>query len=213
MTKFHITDSGPKVCTAEIQCPLGKDSNDNIHYSSKKEAFKAYEEKMSSKLFSKKPEDNFIKLESNMGSAKVLNGDLNDVNARILLASGLCGDLALNIHEKTGAQIFFVSYMDISEEQIVKDFERESNTVFRYPHVLVGSIQDKDGYIDSYGYRTLEDIEDFYETSYLIPVPKELCEHFAGKDYKKLEKFAETALEFDKKQISFPYEDIEDIDY
>lgn len=152
-----------------------------------------------------------IFLSSNMGEATVRNGDLNDPKSRLLLSTGLCGDLAMNIHEKTGWPVAFVIYNNFDEKELQEKFEKDPAVVLTAQHVMIETPHfDDEGnklYLDSYGLKTLDEVNDFYEGITITRGTTEMVRAFAGENYKNLSKFADTAISFSEKGISFEYDE------
>lgn len=212
MTKLHVNQNNEvKPCHANIKdCQFGDDS----HFDNKKDAIKESEHRFEQETggifnnsLNKLP--NKIKLSSNLGEVEVINGDLSNNQARLLLSSGLCGDLALNIHEKTGNPIVFVMYEDLSQAELKQQFEKDKNTVFRAQHVMVKS-QNENKYLDSYGVKDFDEIDELYEGIYIVEGTPEMAQTFASDDYKDYSKFADTAIEFDKNNVSYEYDNMDE---
>lgn len=214
--KFHINTAGDALpCRASVRpCMFGGESGSENHFESAESARSFLEAKMAVDSFvSHKREDlvpSIVTLSSNLGTFEVDNGDLSNPNARLALSSGLCGGLALAIHNVSKADIYFVTYSATeTEESFQKKFEENPNHVFEAAHVVTKSFSDPDAFIDSYGHKSREEIEDFYEGVLIIKGTREMAEAFAGKDHENLEEFARSAIELDRKFESYDYESFE----
>lgn len=214
--KFHINTAGDALpCRATVRaCVFGGESGSENHFESAESARSFLEAKMAVDSFvSHKREDlvaSTVTLSSNLGTFDVDNGDLSNPNARLALSSGLCGGLALAVHNASGADIYFVTHSATeTEESFQKKFEADSSSVFEAAHVVTQSLSDPDAFIDSYGHKSREEIEDFYEGVLIIKGTREMAERFAGKDHENLEEFALSAIELDRKFKSYEYESFE----
>jgi hypothetical protein len=213
---YHISITGdPKLCTAKIKaCPRGGESGIDNHFDSIEDARKHVESEMADGiLISHKKEILIpaeITLSSNLGTFDVDNGDLSNSNARLALSSGLCGDLARAINRISGADIYFVTHQTSeTEESLQKKFLEEPRSVFDACHVVVQSQSDPDCFIDSYGHKTREEIDEFYDGVIVVKGSKEMVERFSGDTHEELNEFALAALELDRNRVSFDYEDFE----
>lgn len=215
--RYHINSTGdPRLCSARTRaCPYGGESGSENHFESVEEARKHVEDEMSESTlvsFNKGvaliPGE--ITLSSNIGTFDVTNGDLDNPNARLALSSGLCGGLALAIHKISKSDFYFVTmHMNETEDSLRKHFEEDPNYVFGSNHVLARSLTDPDAFIDSYGHKSREEIEEFYDGAIIVKGTPEMAERFAGSDHENLNEFALAALKLDKEQISYDYEDFE----
>jgi hypothetical protein len=214
--KFHINTAGDALpCRATVRpCIFGGESGNENHFESAERARSFVETKMSAdSIVSHKREDfvpGEVTLSSNLGTFDVTNGDLSNPSARLALSSGLCGGLALAIHNVSKADIYFVTHSATeTEESFQKKFEEDSTSVFEAAHVVTQSLSDPDAFIDSYGHKSREEIEDFYEGVLIIKGTPEMAERFAGKDHENLEEFALSAIELDRKFKGYEYESFE----
>ena len=207
--KYHVGKNGPTVCKAVVkECPIGGE-----HYSNRNEALKAFEEK-NSEEFGEIPttlqKNSLITLSSNLGEARVADGDLSDPIARSLLVSGLCGDLAKSISEKTGKPPYFVFHRSMTNKEFEEEFENNPNVIFNSPHVLVESVYNEDRFVDAYGVHDSEDVEEHWEGSVLVRGSKEMLDHWCkNSKTPDLSNFAETVIKFDKESVSYDYEELE----
>lgn len=210
--QIHLGSSGPEPCRADPSkdrargCPFEASG----HYSTQDEAELAYENKMGGALpasFSKRPEA--ITLTSNLGKGVVVDGDLSDPLARALLSSGLCGDLALAIHRKTGGTPYFLSHSVDSDEELAENFKRDPESIVHDTlHVLIESPTKPNHFIDAYGQSSYADIEDNWDGATVIEGTPEMLEQFADKEgASKLSNFADSALELDRTGVSYSMQD------
>lgn len=214
--KFHINSAGDTLpCRATVRaCAFGGDSGSENHFESSESARSFVEAQMASETIITYTRETFIPgevtLSSNLGTFEVSNGDLTNSNARLALSSGLCGGLALAIHNVSNADIYFVTHRGTeTEESFQKKFEKDSNSVFEAAHVVTQSLSDPEAFIDSYGHKSREEIEDFYEGVLIVKGTREMAEQFAGRDHENLEEFARSAIELDKNFQSYDYESFE----
>lgn len=195
--KYHVKDDGNLgKCTAEKkECP-------KTHYTSISEYEKVMEEEFGNTQPLKK-----ITLKSNMGEITAIDGDLSDSQTRAALSGGLCIDLALAIHKKTGKQLYALSYSSFTEE----DFKNDKDVIFRATHIVIQSEHDDEEFVDSYGRSTFEDLEEKYGEPLLIEVTPEMVEHYAGENnqVEKLSKFADTVRKLDKDNIQYDWDEDE----
>ncbi len=192
----------PALCTAE-QCPY-----EGAHYDSVADAWRGEEEAIAS-AFQQFPKT--IELSSNLGSAKVVDGDLSNPEARLLLSSGLCGDLALAIHEETGAKPYFLSFSVSDPAQLEKLFKEDPDNIIRASsHVVVASPSAPDSFLDAYGQYDEDELEERWDGAIAIEGTPEMLRHFADENSaKRLKNFALAALKLDRRGES--YEMSEDV--
>lgn len=212
--KFHINESGNALpCRATIRpCVFGGESGTDNHFESAESARSFLEASLASEsIISHKKEDlveSTVTLSSNLGTFEVDNGDLSNPDARLALSSGLCGALAFAIHNVSNADIYFVTHSAVeTEESFQKKFEENPNAVFEAAHVVTASFSDPDAFVDSYGHKSREEIEDFYEGALIVKGTREMAEQFAGTDHKNLKEFALAAIELDRRLEGYDYED------
>lgn len=211
---FHINESGDALpCRATVRpCMFGGESGRENHFESAESARSFLESKMVSDIFvSHRREDlvpSMVTLSSNLGTFEVDNGDLSNPNARLALSSGLCGALAFAIHNVSKADIYFVTYSaNETEDSFQKKFEENPNVVFEAAHVVTKSFSNPNSFIDSYGHKSREEIEEFYEGVVIIKGTGEMAKHFSGSDHENLKEFALAAIELDRKLEGYSYED------
>lgn len=196
--QLHLSPEGPAPCGVTTgTCPY----EDGGHYNGLAEAEAAYAESQGGSLpravRRKAPQK--IALDSNLGSFEVIDGDLSDPAARTALSTGLCGDLALAIHRKTGGAPYFLSYSFHSEEELAEAFAREPNVVFTAAHVVLESSSHPGSFLDSHGHQDLESLEEVYEDAVPVRGTAEMLQHFANsQSADRLGAFADSALELDR---------------
>lgn len=204
--QLHLSPEGPAPCGATTgSCPY----ENGGHYDGLAEAEAAYAESQGGALprAARREAPQRTTLRSNLGSFDVLDGDLSDPAARAALSSGLCGDLALAIHRKTGGAPYFLSYSFQSEEELAEAFAREPNVVFTATHVVLESPSQPGSFLDSHGQQDLESLEETYEDAVPIRGTAEMLRHFAdSKSADRLEAFADSALELDRLGESYDSE-------
>jgi hypothetical protein len=212
--KFHINESGNALpCRATVRpCAFGGESGIENHFESAESARSFLEASMASESIISHRKDDLVEstvtLSSNLGTFEVDNGDLSNPNARLALSSGLCGGLALAIHNVSNADIYFVTHNAVeTEESFQRKFEKDPSSVFEAAHVVAKSFSDPDAFIDSYGHKSREEIEDFYEGALIIRGSREMAERFAGTDHENLKEFALSAIELDRELKGYTYED------
>lgn len=216
--KFHLTPKGEaKPCRVKTgTCPFGAVDE---HFPTATLAAKAYEKSQLSNVLptpAKSSEGSFenvesIRLTSNFGDVDVVNGDLSSSDARVALTSGLCADFALAVHDKSGSDLYFVSYDDsLNEANFIESFEEEPEIIFDLvTHVLAQSKSSKRAFIDAYGHKTKKEVQDFYgDDITIVKGNRAIAEYFSTKQY-DLSKFAESALILDKEKRGYDYEYIE----
>lgn len=205
---FHVNERGEAGrCSAKPgNCPFGGVED---HFTSLRDASLAYERSMSESTFSSKKK---ITLSSNLGSAQVLDGDLSNSQARILLSSGLCGALALAIHRESGATPYFLVNEDISPEKFAERFANDPNYILAASsHVLVESPTTPGYFVDSYGQQDEESLQDFWEPVSIVRGTPEMLEHYSkGDDVASLKNFAKAALALDANEESFGYDELDE---
>lgn len=214
--KFHINTAGDALpCRATIRpCIFGGESGSDNHFENAESARNFLESQMASEsVISHRREDlidSMVTLSSNLGTFEVDNGDLSNSNARLALSSGLCGGLALAIHNVSNADIYFVTHSATeTEESFQKKFEEDSSSVFEAAHVVTRSLSDPDAFVDSYGHKSREEIEEFYEGVLIVKGTRKMAERFAGNDHENLKEFALSAIELDRQFKGYEYESFE----
>lgn len=209
--KYHISKKTqrPNLCKAEIRdCPLGENTP---HFQSKKDAqtfmSQSLEKEFSSVLKSETKVKEKISLWTPLGPIEIDDGDLSHEEARNAFTSGLCGDLALAIHDQTGRDIYFI--VPKNEASEVKQCLTNPKYISDFvTHAVIAS-SEKGSFVDSHGRTLKKDLLNFYnenfEESVLFKGNREmLVAYTAHGESGKYEEFAKTALNFDKENISYP---------
>lgn len=221
MAKYHISENGePNLCDAKIKCRLGGESGKENHFDTFEEAQKFSEGKLSKEFSnnlegvkkSSNKEFEEIELPNAHGLFKVKNGDLDDPKARLALSSGLCAHLALAIHEKTGAEPYFLCFSYESEEEFHEAFANDPEAVFDATHVVTLSQNKQNHFVDSYGVKSISDLMEFWgEDITIIEGNRDMLLRYGDADYaRELGKFADSAIALDKEGKSYGYEDIDE---
>ena len=151
-----------------------------------------------------------IALSSNLGNFNVIDGDLSRMGARLALRTGLCGDLAYAIHKKTNLPPVFVFYEEFTPEELQERFEDNPKYIFNSQHVMIKSSHG-DGFIDSCGYKTFDEIDEHYEGVSIIEGTPEMIEYYAANGISsKLSNFADTAIKLDSEKDGYDYDEMDD---
>lgn len=198
MARFHLTDDGPKVCTAQQRCPLGGD-----HYDDLSTAQRGYEQKLSESYgFGATMMD----LPCAFGVMRVVDGDLSDFEARNALISGLCGDLAQAIQARTGAPAYLVCYGVETEDELAEEW-RAGRLVDTATHAVVESSAAPGEFVDAYGRKSAQDLKDFYgDDATILKVTPEMLKDYGTGAASKLGRFAESAERLDASGESYSYD-------
>ena len=204
--QIHLSPSGPAPCGADTgRCPYEADG----HYATAAEAEDAFAAQMGGAL-PPAAQSGFADvqttvLSSNFGEWEVLDGDLTDSRARIALSSGLCGDLALAIHRKTGGTPYFLSFSYQSEEDLARAFAEEPNAVIAASaHVVIESPSTPGEFLDSYGRQDENSLEEVYDEASILRGTPEMLQHFAdSKSADRLSRFAQSAIELDRSRVRY----------
>ncbi len=208
MSSYHITSDGPKRCIANIKCPVGGE-----HFANKSDANSSYLEMLAQQNSSFPPKPGEVDLPCAFGAMRVKDGDLSDLKSRTALISGLCGSLALAVHDKTGGTPYFVCYGD-NAGGLKSKFDEDKETLFDYAtHALVESTTRPGYFIDAYGQKSLEDIKTFYGDSISLERGTRdmlVAYGVAGAD-EVLGGFAKAAIELDSKSEGYDYLDFGDL--
>lgn len=221
MGNYHLNAKGEaKLCKATTgKCPFGES---NEHYSSKDLAVDAYENTQKSntvpEVVHKDSKDNSVKstiqLSSAFGDVTVANGDLSSQDARVALTTGLCGNLALAIHDLTGNDIYFViKDDDLDAKKFEKEFSENPEMIFDVAaHALVASNSNSKNFIDAYGHKSTKEIESFYNeyenNVNIIKGNRAMAQYYSSSEY-DLSEFAKAAGALDKDKKGYEYEHIE----
>lgn len=204
MTKYHLTPEGPKLCSAEKrECPIGGE-----HFSSLVSANSSYFESLAEQNDTFPPKRNEVDLPCAFGTMRVKDGDLSDVKSRTALISGLCGSLAVAVHDKSGGTPYFVCYMS-DDEDLEEAFAEDGEYVLLdvATHAMVESTTKPGTFVDAYGQKTLADLKEFYGDDITVKKGnREMLVAYADEGVPEiLSKFADAALELDAKGESYSY--------
>lgn len=227
MTKFHINDNDEaKPCHAEIKdCKYSKSDNPSPHFDSKVDAEKFIEKSLDEKIgkfnsmnkndsqkdFNNEPK--MVELDLGLGTVEVEDGNLNNDETRRMLINGLCGDLAQAIYNKTGGQIYFVTYgySEKDNEKFIKDIESNPDSIHETTtHVMIESPTKPGTFIDAYGQKTKQQIQSYYgfdnDKISMVQGNEKMLSYYHSGNSDKLGNFAESVLKLDKENKSFDYE-------
>lgn len=215
---FHISKKGnPELCRAEKEpCRLN-----GAHYETFTEAYVAQLKKNETDfgLFETASKSSIkdlgeITIGCHSGDLTVKDGDLSNFKTRNALINGLCGDLALAVHRKTGGAPYFVCY-GIDEEELHEGFNKDSDfMVSAVGHVLIESQVKPNSYMDAYGQKSIADLEDFYgDDIVILEGTPEMLEAFAAEGQAdNFSNFADSVIALDARNESFDYYYFEDDD-
>ncbi len=206
---YHITPDGPKICSAKPgNCPLGGE-----HFPFKGDAESSYLEKLANTHEPFPPRRDQIDLPCAFGTMRVKNGDLADVKSRTALISGLCGSLALAVHDKTGGTPYFVCYDVSPHENLQESFEKEGAeaVLAASTHALVESKTKPGTFLDAYGQKTLAELKDFYgDDITLEPGSRAMLVAYAEEGVPELlTDFADSVIALDAASESYSYHDFD----
>lgn len=204
---YHITEDGPKRCTAKPgNCPI---SGEFEHHSSKVAAESAYYESLAKDNESFPPKNGEIDLPCAFGNMRVKDGDLSDLKSRTALISGLCGSLALAVHDKTNGTPYFVCYGVGDDESLAELYEEggEHALLDVATHALVESTTKPGTFIDAYGQKTLKDLKEFYGDDITLEVgSRAMLVNYADDGVPEiLTNFADEAIAMDAREQSYSY--------
>lgn len=206
---WHITEEGAKRCTAKPgNCPIDPSAT---HYPSKQDAEFAYCEKLAEDHNTFPPRKGEIDLPCAFGTMRVKDGDLSIVSNRIALVNGMCGSLALAVHDKSGGTPYFVSYAPEDGKTLEEFYNEEGPDVLLdyATHVLVESTEHEGIYLDAYGQKTLEDIKSFYgDDIVLAKGTRAMVESYSDASaVAVMDNFAQAVMDLDRQGISYSYSD------
>lgn len=204
---YHITEDGPKRCTAKPgNCPI---SSALDHHSSKVAAESAYYESLAKGNESFPPKRGEVDLPCAFGNMRVKDGDLSDLKSRTALISGLCGSLALAVHDKTGGTPYFVCYGMEPEETLAEIYEEggEHALLDVATHALVESTTKPGTFIDAYGQKTIDELKEFYGDDIRLEVgSRAMLVNYADEGVPEiLSNFADEAIAMDAREQSYSY--------
>lgn len=224
--RIHLAPNGPSDCGARMgRCPYSADG----HFLSEQGAERAFEEKMGgsvpvpakrgiSSLFRKrrpepeqKPaEPRSLELRLDFGSTTVRDGDLSDPQTRHYLVNGLCGDLAMAIHEKQGGRVFFAVDEQLPPGVTLESAAQKGELGDHVAHAFVESREHPGMFLDAYGVKSAGDIESYYGTS-IREVSPEILSHYGSgprgaRGAHDLSAFADAAIALDREGRFYDYE-------
>lgn len=153
-----------------------------------------------------------IKLQLDFGETEVANGDLTDPRTRYLFANGLCGDLAMALRDNRGGDVYFSVDSNASDQEL-EDFARKGELGTWVAHAFLESKHHPGKFVDSYGVKTKEEIEEFFGFEVRKVDPNLLGSYGSGKSGTRgshdLSEFAKTLEEMDQRGQSYSYYDFE----
>lgn len=225
MKKYHIIESTGTAnrCDATVQkCPIG-----GQHFETKQNAEKFIEQKFDKEFektvtLKKNSTDidkkkKFITLDLDLGNVEVEDGNLNNAKTRRILINGLCGDLAQAIYNKTGGDIYFVTYGygESDNEQFITDISNHPDSIHETTtHVMIESPTKPGTFIDAYGQKTQKEISSFYDVYgdgiSMFKGTEKMLSYYQTGNSEKLGNFAEAVLKLDKNGQSFDYENYDE---
>jgi hypothetical protein len=204
---YHITEDGPKRCTAKPgNCPV---SGPQEHHSAKEDAESVYYASLAKANGTFPPRSGEVDLPCAFGNMRVKDGDLSDLRSRTALISGLCGSLALAVHDKTGGTPYFVCY-DMGEGKNLSDAYAEGGESALHAsatHALVESTTKPGTFIDAYGQKTIDDLKEFYGDDITLEVgSRAMLVNYADEGVPEiLTNFADEAIAMDVREQSYSY--------
>ena len=218
MARYHINDNGDvNPCSAKFKCDF--DLTAEEHYHNKASATKAAElqtkakyatipaPQSSSSSSNVANSNNVMELSHPLGSVSVTNGDLSSREAREAFTTGLCGDLALAIHDIIGSPLYFICDSSVSQEELNSSFADDPHCMTEIAmHVVTGS-RKKGHFLDAHGQTSKESIIQFYseigEQVHILKGTREQAIEFSiEKDASKYSQFALTAINMDQSDFS-----------
>lgn len=204
---YHITEDGPKRCTAKPgNCPV---SGPQEHHSAKEDAESVYYASLAKANGTFPPKSGEVDLPYAFGNMRVKDGDLSDLRSRIALISGLCGSLALAVHDKTGGTPYFVRYGMREGKNLSDAYAKggESALHASATHALVESRTKPGTFIDAYGQKTIDDLKEFYGDDITLEVgSRAMLVNYADEGVPEiLTNFADEAIAMDAREQSYSY--------
>lgn len=205
--QIHLGPDGPSTCKAEQgHCPYEAGG----HFDDVLAADAAFSERMGGSIPGTQTRTGNVELQLAFGSVEVPAGDLSDPKIRFYFANGLCGDLAMAIHERQGGKPFFAVDSNLSAEEL--DDAAESGTLGDHvSHAFIESKHRPEFFIDGYGVKSRSEIEEFYGTEIREVELKHLRAFGSGPGGQRgthdLSAFADTVVSFDRNGISYSYFD------
>ena len=203
--QFHLSPEGPAPCGVTTgQCPYEPSG----HYGDAAQAESAFAESQGGALpvASRKAPERVV-IETHYGQFPVANGDLSNPMVRGHFANGLCADLANAIHELDPSRKVYLAIdggrSGPYEEDLqrMKDISEITNFIM---HAVVESKEHPGRFLDGYGVKSREEIEDFFENP-LREAPIHIFrDAHSGADH-DLSGFARAALELEHQGTSYEY--------
>jgi len=151
-----------------------------------------------------------VQLNLDFGAVAVADGDLSDPKTRHYLVNGLCGDLAMAIHEKQGGRVFFAMDEQLPPGVTLDGAAARGQLGDHVAHAFVESKESPGSFIDAYGVKSAEDIRSYYGTEIREVSPEILSRFGSGpggtRGNHDLSGFAEAAIELDRQGKAYEYE-------
>lgn len=219
--QIHFGSSGPELCRADPSkenargCPFESSG----HYATQEEAETAYEAQMGgelpmtlSKPSARTAAPERITLQLDLGEAEVSNGDLTDPKTRFYLANGLCGDLAMAVRDsRGGGDVYFAMDSSASASEL-EDHAKRGELGALVAHAFVASKHHEGKFVDSYGVKTKDEIEEFFGFDVVKVDPKLLDSYGSAESGKRgahdLSEFAKSLEQMDKAGKSYSYYEV-----
>lgn len=146
-----------------------------------------------------------IELECSISNITVVDGDLSYLPTRRALISGLCGDLAQNIQNRYGGDVYFVCYGALDEEDLVEDW-KNGQLLEVAEHALIESKTVPGEFMDAYGRKTSEEIKEYYgEEVKIIRGTSEMLQGYTTSGRHDLSRFADSVIRMDSLGESYDY--------
>jgi len=203
--QLHLSPEGPAPCGVTTgTCPY----EDGGHYDSPAQAEAAFAETQGGSIpvaAKKVPEK--VVLDTHYGRFSVGNGDLSNPMVRGHFANGLCADLANAIHEIDPSRKVYLAIdggrSGPFEEDLqkMKDISEIPNFIM---HAVVESKEHPGMFLDGYGVKSREEIEDFFENP-LRETPIHIFRDAHSGAEHDLSAFARSALELERQGTSYEY--------
>ncbi len=154
-----------------------------------------------------------VELQLSFGAQSVPNGDLSDPKTRFYFSNGLCGDLAMAVHERLGGTPYFAVDSTISERDLEVAAER-GELGSMVSHAFVESRLHPGKFLDGYGLKTREEIESFYGTEIRPVAVEQLRAYGSGPGGRRgshdLSAFADEVSRLERQGRSYSYTDFGD---
>lgn len=154
-----------------------------------------------------------VELQLSFGAREVANGDLSDPTTRFYFSNGLCGDLAMAVHERQGGTPYFAVDSTISEKDLA-DAAKSGRLGSMVSHAFVESKLHPGKFLDSYGLKTREEIESFYGTQIRPVAVEQLQSYGSGPGGRRgshdLSAFADEVSRLEREGRGYSYTDFGD---